>query len=307
MGCNQSTGKRRQLSIPEEYISEVIAKVPVFSGLKESEQRQLACYFTLKTLEPKEKLFLIGDKDRTFYVIAEGECVVTVKQDDKDHVIGTQTKPSHFGEICLVQDESIRSANIRASEKGAKLLSLTYEDWSLLQGPEWHSFATRRLKIIARHRLSSYLKNMHFLKDVDDTTLNFLGGIFHLKRSAPEEVILKEGEAPKGFFILADGEVSVTTDSDSKVITLTGSSKDNFFGELALIERIPVSATVTAAKDSLLLHVSPSAFQNFLQMVTPEVRQDIAKTIRARAKSMLSKQVSDLVDPSNVALGEELK
>ena len=118
-------------------------------------------------------MFSIGDKDRTFYVIAEGECVVTVKQDDKDHIIGTQTKPSHFGEICLVQDESIRSANIRASEKGAKLLSLTYEDWSLLQGPEWHSFATRRLKIIARHRLSSYLKNMHFLKDVDDTTLNF--------------------------------------------------------------------------------------------------------------------------------------
>ena len=116
-------------------------------------RRTLACYFTLKTLEPKEKLFLIGEKDRTFYVIAEGECVVSVKQDDKDHIIGTQKKPSHFGEICLVQDESIRSANIHASEKGAKLLSLTYEDWSLLQGPEWHSFATRRLKIIARHHV----------------------------------------------------------------------------------------------------------------------------------------------------------
>ena len=128
-----------------------------------------------------------------------------------------------------------------------------------------------------------------------------------MKRSAPKEVILKEGEAPKGFFILADGEVSVTTDSDSKVVTLSASSNDNFFGELALIERIPVSATVTAVKDSLLLHVSPTAFQNFLQMVTPEVRRDIAKTIRARAKSMLSKQVSDLVDPSNVALGERVE
>ena len=128
-----------------------------------------------------------------------------------------------------------------------------------------------------------------------------------MKNAVPEEVILKEGEAPKGFFILADGEVSVTTDSNSKVINLAASSDDNFFGDLALIERIPVSATVTAVKDSLLLHVSPNAFQNFLQMVTPEVRHGIAKTIRTRAKSMLSKHVSDLVDPSNVALGNELK
>ena len=42
-------------------------------------------------------------------------------------------------------------------------------------------------------------------------------------------------------------------------------------------------------------------------MVTPEVRHEIANTIRSRAKAMLSDTVSDLVDPKNVALGYELK
>jgi len=307
MGCAQSSTPKREMTIPEQYISDVIAKIPVFKSLKEDEQKQLACYFTLKVLKPKEKLFLIGDTDRTFYIIAEGECVISVKQDDKEHVIATQGTPSHFGEICLVQDESIRSANVFASDNGATLLSLTVEDWDLLKGPEWHSFASRRLKIIARHRLASYLQNMHFLKNVDDTILNLLGGIFHLKHIDIDEVILTEGEAPKGFYILADGEVRVTTDSYAKTVTISSQSDDNFFGELALIEKIPVSATVTATKESLLLHVSPTAFQNFLQMVTPEVRHEIANTIRSRAKAMLSDTVSDLVDPKNVALGNELK
>ena len=61
-------------------------------------------------------------------------------------MLSTQTKPSHFGEICLVQDESIRSANIHASEKGAKLLSLTYEDWSLLQEPRMALFCHETFK-----------------------------------------------------------------------------------------------------------------------------------------------------------------
>ena len=79
---------------------------------------------------------MIGDTDRTFYIIAEGECVISVKQDDKEHVIATQGTPSHFGEICLVQDESIRSANVSASDNGATLLSLTVEDWDLLICPQ---------------------------------------------------------------------------------------------------------------------------------------------------------------------------
>jgi cAMP-dependent protein kinase regulator len=307
MGCAQSTQPKRKLVIPEKYISEVIAKIPVFKNLKEDELDHLACYFTLKTLESNEKLFGIGDSDRTFYIIAEGQCTISVKNGDQEHAIATQGAPSHFGEICLVQDDSIRSANVFAAEKGATLLSLTYADWNLLKGLQWHSFAIRRLKVIARHRLSSYLKNMHFLQNVDDTALNLLGGIFHLKHVDVDEVILKEGDQPKGFYVLADGEVSVTTDSYAKVVTISSTSDDNFFGELALIEKIPVSATVKATKDTLLLHVSPTAFQNFLQIVTPEVRHEIANTIRVRAKAMLSDTVSDLVDPKNVALGENLK
>ena len=45
----------------------------------------------------------------------------------------------------------------------------------------------------------------------------------------------------------------------------------------------------------------------FLEMVSKEVRQKIAKTVKERATNMISPMVSDLVDPANVALGSELK
>ena len=38
MGCAQSTQPKRKLVIPEKYVSEVIAKIPVFKNLKEDPQ-----------------------------------------------------------------------------------------------------------------------------------------------------------------------------------------------------------------------------------------------------------------------------
>ena len=74
------------------------------------------------------------------------------------------------------------------------------------------------------------------------------------------------------------------------------------------MEKIPTSATVRAkGGQALCLKLDANVFSTFLEMVSKEVRQKIAKTVKERATNMISPMVSDLVDPANVALGSELK
>ena len=58
----------------------------------------------------------------------------------------------------------------------------------------------------------------------------------------PGKVLCKEGQLGREFFVIVDGEVEVTRDG-KRLATRTGGE---FFGEIALLEDIPRTATVTA-------------------------------------------------------------
>ena len=58
----------------------------------------------------------------------------------------------------------------------------------------------------------------------------------------PGKVLCKEGQLGREFFVIVDGEVEVTRDG-KRVATRTGGE---FVGEIALLEDIPRTATVTA-------------------------------------------------------------
>ena len=84
-------------------------------------------------------------------------------------------------------------------------------------------------------------------------------------------------------------------------------SMQPYFGELSLIERIPVTATVTATSDCMLLHLSPIAFRNFLNIVPDSVKTNLREAIQNRARHGLSHKVADVVDASHVGLTSDLK
>lgn len=80
-----------------------------------------------------------------------------------------------------------------------------------------------------------------------------------------EHVLVHEGEIEHVFYILADGqaEISQKLGDGTKRVIITRQPGE-FFGEMALIEKMPRSATVTALTKVTVLEISEEAFQELL-------------------------------------------
>ena len=96
----------------------------------------------------------------------------------------------------------------------------------------------------------------------------------------PGKVLCREGETAREFFVIVDGEVEVTKDG-GRISTL---SDGDFFGEIALIEDIPRTATVTATTPLRFFVLTRQAFWSLLER-QPDVER---KVLRALAKRVLA-------------------
>ena len=122
-----------------------------------------------------------------------------------------------------------------------------------------------------------------------DRGRQFLSGVVILKDLTPEEldrvwatvrrvavpkgaVIMREGDAGETMFFFAEGEVEVTqkltlkagrqgfSQAEKSVVNLRASSV-SFFGDMALFENEPRSATITAAEDCVLYEIGREDFE----------------------------------------------
>jgi CRP/FNR family cyclic AMP-dependent transcriptional regulator len=98
------------------------------------------------------------------------------------------------------------------------------------------------------------------------------------------EVIFREGDEAKELFVIKSGDVRVQIGNR----TVTELGRDHIFGEMALIDNEPRSATVTAINDVELVPISEKQFL-FLVGQTPffalKVMRVLAQRLRATNKT----------------------
>src|SRR5687768_5395476 len=82
------------------------------------------------------------------------------------------------------------------------------------------------------------------------------------ERTFPEGAeVTREGELGVGFFVITEGSASVSIAGEPRASLGAG----DFFGEMALIDEGPRSATVIAATDLRCLALSPWEFRPFVE------------------------------------------
>ena len=91
------------------------------------------------------------------------------------------------------------------------------------------------------------------------------------------KVLCREGETGREFFVIVEGEAAVTKDGNS-IATL---GPGDFFGEIALVEHRPRTATVTAKTDLRFFVLTSQAFWALLDH-QPEVQRAVLRCLAVR-------------------------
>ena len=111
---------------------------------------------------------------------------------------------------------------------------------------------------------------------------------------APGERILQAGEAPDNIYLLVQGEVSVSirlsTGRRKRLSTLTAGMT---FGEMALIERLPRSADVTANTPIECYALSLDEFDR-LEHVNPALRAKLLTNLLRHVSYMLRRLTQEV-------------
>jgi CRP-like cAMP-binding protein len=100
-------------------------------------------------------------------------------------------------------------------------------------------------------------------------------------------VIAREGEPGIGLFVIADGSAEVTIGGAKKASLGPG----DFFGEIALLDGGPRTATVTATSDVKLLGLTEWVFRGLMQehpSIAVKTLQAMAGRLRNATKSATS-------------------
>lgn len=93
------------------------------------------------------------------------------------------------------------------------------------------------------------------------------------------KTLTREGQSGSEFFVIVDGEVSVTKDG-SEIRTL---GPGDFFGEIALLADTPRTATVTAKTPLRFFVLTRQAFRSLLAH-QPELEEKVLKALDERLR-----------------------
>lgn len=97
------------------------------------------------------------------------------------------------------------------------------------------------------------LRGMPIFGGLDDAELERIWSYTEVVRHGAGELILREGDLAKDMFVLLDGEVEITRDTAEGLQVIGRLRRGDCFGEMALIDIQPRSASVRTLTSATLM------------------------------------------------------
>ncbi len=109
------------------------------------------------------------------------------------------------------------------------------------------------------------LKNIPLFADLDDAEVEFLSRRAVTRTYPRNAILMTEGDYSDSLYCILSGRVKVyLNDDEGKEVTLNVQGPGEYFGELALLDAGPRSASVMSLEKCRLLVISKADFEDFL-------------------------------------------
>lgn len=142
-------------------------------------------------------------------------------------------------------------------------------------------------------RKKAFLHSLDIFKDLRDRDLGPLVSALHTRTYREGEEIFVEGDIGRALFILESGRVVLSRGGPGKREEIYTLKPGDFFGEMALLESLPRSATATATERSqvhLLYRTKLDALLLAEPRVGVEIMSHLARLLSSRLRRVSADQ-----------------
>lgn len=153
----------------------------------------------------------------------------------------------------------------------------------------------------------SFLKDTVFFKGFSQWELDLVHDFLHERSFESDEAIFEIGQPGAVLYFVFKGKVSIEVPGqDGSVRKLAELTEGAFFGELALLDDSPRSATARAAADTVVLGLARSELERMLKerpLVAAPVYRSLARITGERLVSTIRRIQKEQVGLKAVANG----
>ena len=192
-----------------------------------------------------------------------------------------------------------REAPCRDAVAGAVLRALQAIGLGIAR-PARETHLARRAPAAARPRRQALLRRIELFRAFTTEERAELEQLMRERVLPRGASIVREGEAGRSLFVLAEGALDVTHARDGQEVALDRMVPGDVFGEMSLLTGQPRSASVTAATEAVVFEVDKADLDALLQR-RPELAEGLATIMANREAHNASRQRtsgrSDAPDP----------
>ncbi|KAB0798486.1 hypothetical protein PPYR_09479 [Photinus pyralis] len=243
-----------------------------------------------RTVKENEIIIKEGSVGTQLYISANGTYKVIIK----NKLVSTFDDNRVFGELAILYDAK-RLATIEALSDGRV--------WVLEQSV--YQKLMLKSEIEHRDQLLNFLQNVPKLNSVPQEVLSRVTDLLKREFFAPGAVIVQQGDEGDKFYIISAGSVTISRENEGKVGNMV---REEFFGELALLNDIVRQATVVAdppgvecfslSREDFILH-----FGNVEDIENISYNTNKAKISNKVENPYIDIQLSDLERRSTLGVG----
>lgn len=135
-----------------------------------------------------------------------------------------------------------------------------------------------------QNSITERLKSISFFSDMSEYDLQQIAEITEEKTYAEGDTIIEERTSAERFFIIYSGKIKITKQfEDGEEFVLAVHSNGDFFGEMALLDEGPRSATARAVEPTTVLEITRPNFETLLYKA-PVVAYHIIRELSSRLR-----------------------
>ena len=141
------------------------------------------------------------------------------------------------------------------------------------------------------------LKNISLFSCLSESDLADIEKVAVKKTFPKNTILLSEGDSTDALYVICEGKVKVTIDdNEGKELILSILGTGEYFGEMALLDDEPRSASVTTKETTQLLIISKNDFMGFFSSnpIALNLLKDLIKRLREANKKIESLGLLDV-------------